>query len=356
MTDQDLLNKYWKRIYMWKRLEKLHTKEEEEYIKNRFKNYTSDYQVFHCMKLGIDPDKEICPVCGKYNKYINAHGRIYSLGCCIKHAEQSPIRNYHIKLANENKTIEEKEQEHINRSNAQKNLSEEVKQHKKQLLCITLEKKYGAGITCSFQAETVKEKIKETNIKRRGVSSSAMDPKVKKKQADTIERKHGKGIRNAFQIPEVLESFAKRKDEIQFKRDETKRRNGTHRSSKVQNYIQQKLSELFGKSNVIFEYNGDNRYPWKCDFYIKSLDMFIEYQGIWTHGGHPYVENSKEDINKLNVWKEKAKTSKFYQKAIEVWTIYDVLKRNTAKQNKIKFIELWNLEQFEKWIKQFEKI
>ena len=40
---------------------------------------------------------------------------------------------------------------------------------------------------------------------------------------------------------------------------------------------------------------------------------------------------------KLNKWKEKAKTSKFYQTAIYVWTDLDVRKRECAKKNNLNF-------------------
>ena len=44
---------------------------------------------------------------------------------------------------------------------------------------------------------------------------------------------------------------------------------------------------------------SDNRYPFLCDFYIEKLDLFIEYNGHWTHGSHPFDINNKNDILKL---------------------------------------------------------
>ena len=33
--------------------------------------------------------------------------------------------------------------------------------------------------------------------------------------------------------------------------------------------------------------NKYDRYPFACDFYISSLDLFIECNYHWTHGGKP---------------------------------------------------------------------
>ena len=46
--------------------------------------------------------------------------------------------------------------------------------------------------------------------------------------------------------------------------------------------------------------------------YIVSEDKFIEFQGHWTHGKKPFNPEEKDCQEKLNKWKEKAKTSKFY--------------------------------------------
>ena len=85
---------------------------------------------------------------------------------------------------------------------------------------------------------------------------------------------------------------------------------------------------------------------------IPDLDLYIEYQGTWTHGLHPFNENNKEDIDKLNLWK--SKNSKYYDNAINTWTIRDVNKRNIAKQNNLNWIEFFNFDNFKKWLNNNE--
>lgn len=60
--------------------------------------------------------------------------------------------------------------------------------------------------------------------------------------------------------------------------------------------------------------------------------------------------NNMNDNDKLNKWEEKSQNSNFYKKAIEVWTIRDVNKRNTAKQNNLNYLEFFNMKQFNDWI------
>lgn len=92
------------------------------------------------------------------------------------------------------------------------------------------------------------------------------------------------------------------------------------------------------------------RYPFKCDFYIPSIDTFIEYNGIWTHGNHPYDSQNAEDIKRLEEMRAKAENSEYYRSAINTWTIADPLKRNTAKTNNLKYIECWNLDDIRDFI------
>ena len=75
--------------------------------------------------------------------------------------------------------------------------------------------------------------------------------------------------------------------------------------------------------------------------------MFIECQYSWTHGGHPY--NKENDKEKLELWKEKAKTSKYYQNAINTWTIRDVNKREIANKNGLNYLEFFSYKDFLKW-------
>ena len=74
--------------------------------------------------------------------------------------------------------------------------------------------------------------------------------------------------------------------------------------------------------------------------------MNLEYQGYWTHNDHPYNPSSQIDEDILNDWKNKAKKNHLlYDSAIKTWTISDPLKRKTAKENGLNYIEFWNIDE-----------
>lgn len=129
----------------------------------------------------------------------------------------------------------------------------------------------------------------------------------------------------------------------------THKEKNSFNSSQIQDDTYNYLISKFGLENVFNEYR-DERYPFNCDFYIKSLDLFIELNLHWTHGKHPYDEElDKETLNK---WLEKAKTSKFYKQAIQTWTIRDVKKIQTAAVNKLNYLLVYNINELYNYIKE----
>lgn len=135
---------------------------------------------------------------------------------------------------------------------------------------------------------------------------------------------------------------AEQKAIILAKQYKTKKQNASFNSSKAEENYYRKLCLKYGQENVIRQYSSDSRYPFNCDFYIKSKDLFIELNLSWTHGGHPFSQQNKADLIKLNSWKEKAKASEYYKNAIETWTVRDVKKHQAVKINKLNYIEYYS--------------
>ena len=109
--------------------------------------------------------------------------------------------------------------------------------------------------------------------------------------------------------------------------------------------------------DTIHQYRDEERYPFNYDFYIPSLDLFIEYQGSWLHNNHPYDENNINDIQEVIMLKEKSKEINFkghekdlYQNAIYTWTDLDVRKRNIARKNNLNYLEFFNMKEFNDWL------
>lgn len=68
--------------------------------------------------------------------------------------------------------------------------------------------------------------------------------------------------------------------------------------------------------------------------------------------GKPFNNKDEECISLLDKWKGKAVNSKYYKNAIQVWTVSDPLKRETAKKNNLNYIEFWNLDEAKQWIEK----
>ena len=96
---------------------------------------------------------------------------------------------------------------------------------------------------------------------------------------------------------------------------------------------------------MLTQYKSE-KYPFNCDFYIPERELYIEFQWTWTHGKHPFSE-SQEDLEILTKWK--LKNTEYYNNAIEVWTKRDVLKRQTAIQNNLNWLEFFTFEDFSQW-------
>ena len=127
--------------------------------------------------------------------------------------------------------------------------------------------------------------------------------------------------------------------EFQQKRIDTMRKRGTFNTSKPEEESYELINKVY--PDVIRQYKCD-RYPWCCDFYIPSKDLFIECNYHWTHGGKPY-EGTEDDKQIVEKWK--AKNTKFYDNAIQTSTVRDILKFNTAINNNLNYQVFYTLDE-----------
>lgn len=186
---------------------------------------------------------------------------------------------------------------------------------------------------------------KETDSRVANMSKSKMNHIVTEEARKKISAKH------------MGRKVPKDKLEIQLtKQYLTKKLHNSFNTSTPEELFYKKLVEL-NKNNTIYRQYKDVRYPFYCDFYIKELDLFIELNYHWTHGGKPYL-NDDNDKKTLLEWREKATKSKFYEAAIETWTRRDVRKRQIARKNNLNYIEIFtdkDIEELEKVIEKLSK-
>lgn len=255
----------------------------------------------------------------------------------------------------------------------QANKFSKTKEQRSEVRKRTLQKKY--GVSNISQCNHIKDKKKQTSLDHYGVENPSQFSGIKEKIKQNCLNKYGVDSTNSLQwkkekvrktnlekynVPNIMQvltteklnKHAQRiKDKIINNKPHmvnqiynTKKANNSFNISQSEIYIREMLEKVV---EVRTQYKS-KEYPFACDFYISSLNLYIEYNGTWTHGGMPYVHNEQCN-SKLQIWKEKAKTSKFYQNAIKTWTIRDVIKRETARRNKLNWLEFFTLKDFYDW-------
>lgn len=146
-----------------------------------------------------------------------------------------------------------------------------------------------------------------------------------------------------------LPSIKKRNENIY----NTKKINNTFNISKPEKEIEILLKQNF--DNIKTQYRS-REYPFNCDFYIPSLNLYIEFNGHWSHGWDHnkclgiFNKNNKEHLELLNKWKQR--NTKYYKNAVKVWTVKDPLKVETAKRNKINYKIFWTIGEFKLWLER----
>ena len=131
--------------------------------------------------------------------------------------------------------------------------------------------------------------------------------------------------------------------ENQEKIQNTKRRNNTFNTSKPEEEYHHYLCEKYGEADIIHQYKDPVRYPFNCDFYVKSKDLFIELNLFPTHGQEPFDAKNENHINILEQCKTNPKNWVEAQMPL-IWAGADVLKAKCAEQNKLNYIRIYKIE------------
>ena len=208
------------------------------------------------------------------------------------------------------------------------------------------------------------EKFTKTCLERYGCKCPAQNKEIRQKQKETLFSRYG-GYFNKDQVSKTIQerygmkwfvysdkvkekSHTKEALEKQYN---TRKKNHTFNTSKSEERCYDILVNKFGVDSVVRQYKSD-LYPFHCDFYIKSKDMYIECNFHWTHGGHHFNKNNIKDIITKCKWNFNAKTSKFYKNAISTWTERDVNKYNIAKKNNLNYLVFYTEKEFKDYFNQ----
>ena len=357
-----------------------------EYLNSRYDDSDCMTETIRRIEYKLE-ERPVCKWCGGHVSFNGYHkGSMHYSACCCSscHAKytkdkrfETNIKKYGRKNFGSAEKVKEYWISHYGVDNPAKTDFVKKKMRETNL------RKY--GFNCSSKSEIVKEKIKQTCLKRYGVEYTGQIEEAKEKSKKTCLEKYGSeyyigskdrlektiefskqnynvdwftkseeiknkaketmlrryGVEYSMQIPKNKEymSYLMSSYEMQERRYNTMKRNHTFNSSSTEEELFLYIKSRFPK--VVRQYKDKNRYPYFCDFYIPELDYFIELQGYYTHGKHPFDPNSNEDLQLIEYYKKKYGED---CQPITIWSIKDVEKRECAKRNNLNFKEVWSLE------------
>ena len=266
-----------------------------EKLRTMYPNATCDLERVYWLVFGlIEPPR--CPVCGKQIKFNGADGTTgygYNTHCSHKCGVIDPHHQLSIKKTKLDKYGDE------NWNNTQKCTE-------------TCKKKYGGnGIRGN------REKAKQTMIRRYGVEYYTMSNELN-------------SMRNS--------------KEIQNKIQEAKREHHTFNTSEPECKLYSYLCDVYGVDDVVRQYK-EERYPFNCDFYIKSKDLFIELNLFPTHYTEPFDKHKIEHLNYLEHCKQ-SPSNWIEEQTPSIWAGTDVAKNECAMKNNLNYVRIYNLEEF----------
>lgn len=304
----------------------------------------------------VPPKDELIYLYHTINMTLNDISLLYSV-------KKSNISRW-IKKYNIQKTSAERSK-NIIKSNMLKygvHSASQLDNYKNKMIQTNMEK-YGSKYI--FQTEIFKQKTKQTKLIKYGDENYSNHKQasetfkknyqrlnVKEKTIKTNLKKYGKEWYS--QTNQHKQYICDNIKEINYKQYQSKKQNRTLGFT-ISNEENECLKLLKSKyPDIISQFRDENRYPFNCDFYIPSEDLFIEYQGYL--GGHylyPYRDND-EDKKILEEMKQKSllngKKNNIYERIVKIWGNKDCIKRKYAYDNSLNYIEFYNIDDVKKWL------
>lgn len=323
---------------------------------------TPVYEIYYRLKNNLKK-RPVCIICGKPVKYTSGHYAKF----CSKECQYSDLGKKITKEIKIKSNLEKYGVEHTSqlkevtdkRTKSRADHVNEIQQHVRE----SLYKKYGAYDV--MHIPHILQKIKNTNLKKFGVEFPLQQLKkenseIYQKISQTCINKFGVGspLKNK-EVREKIKQTNIQKHGVDnpLKNKEIWKKSQDNRQisskSKLENNFLNYLKLKYESDDIITQYKS-KEYPYYCDFYIKSINLYIEIQGHWTHNDHPFDINNLNDQLIMDIWRTKSLSDKYYKNALNTWTIKDVEKRNTAIQNNLNYLEIFGKTDLNKYIDIFE--
>ncbi len=216
--------------------------------------------------------------------------------------------------------------------------------------------------------QDVNESVIKLRLKRFNIKKDKKE--IQKHKEETCINKYG--VRNPRQNYDIINkaretcinkygviSFSKTKEfkkmigdcslEQKRKEYETKKKNNSFNSSKPEEELYVILCNKYDdviRNKIIDKYN--------CDFYIPSINLYIEFNGHWSHGNCIFNKNNINHREIIKKWE--SKNNKYYKNALYVWTKKDPKKREYFISNSLKLLEIWEFNNEEDVYNQIRRV
>lgn len=295
---------------------------------------TPVYEIYYRLKNNLKK-RPVCIICRKPVKYTSGHYAKF----CSKECQYSDLGKKITKDIKIKSNLEKYGVEHTSqlkdvtdkRTKSRADHVNKIQQHVRE----SLYKKYGAYDV--MHIPHILQKIKDTNLKKFGVEFPLQQLK---KENSEIYQKISQTCINKFGVDSPLKNKEIREKIKQtniqkygvdnpLKNKEIWKKSQDNRQisskSKLENNFLNYLKLKYESDDIITQYKS-KEYPYYCDFYIKSINLYIEIQGHWTHNDHPFDINNLNDQLIMDIWRTKSLSDKYYKKALNTWTIKDVEK------------------------------
>ncbi len=148
------------------------------------------------------------------------------------------------------------------------------------------------GVKHALQSSIFLEKFKRTMIERFGVESPSQSSEIQAKQVATMQRNWGvsypmqlQHVRDAmmsgtiakYGVPHHMQNKEHAYEVFQKRASE-----GTLFISKPEQLFYEKLCEKFGVNDIDRQVVMNKR--WSIDFYVKTIDTYVQFDGVYWHG------------------------------------------------------------------------
>ena len=159
------------------------------------------------------------------------------------------------------------------------------------------------GCDYYYQTQEFKDKAKKTLIEKYGSLENARASTSEACKKTMCEKYGSEYYFGSKEFKDNVMTEEKKLERLN-KSNETKYKHNSFNSSKAEKSFYELLLTKFSKDDIIknyqdYRYVSSKGYKYKCDFYIKSIDTFIELHIHWSHGGRRFDPENPECIKQL---------------------------------------------------------